>query len=119
MQTEFFFALDASTEAAVDKHLIAHLRSLEICWPEWPGPTPGGDAQVHELFAESLTHGGNRYHYMAPVRLLFEIAEDVWIAVVEYAPGSTCWRLNGELLRLPLTNIWPPVKRLMTARKAA
>jgi hypothetical protein len=116
-QTDFLAALEtALSEDGKRYPLNAHLANIELCWPEWHGPEPGGFAEAHELFAASVTHGDQRYHYMAPVRLLFEVEPDVWLAVVDYQPGACCWHLNGELLRLPLLNIWPPVRRLLSDR---
>lgn len=96
-----------------------HIKMMRSCWPEWDGPKVGGRCEVHDVLAWSVTHGRNLYHYMAPCELMAEKAGE-WIARIDYPETSWCAKkYNGEILRLPITNIWPPVQLLISARKEA
>ncbi len=99
---------------------------MSCCWSEWHGPrveeSVHGRCSVHTCIAYNLTHGENRYHYMAPCRIE-SISEDgnTIIAVVDYpTEGVThagiiaCARnYNGERLRLDITEVWAPVADLI------
>ena len=89
------------------------------CWPEWEGPILNGDCQVEAFAVWSVTHRRNAVYYCALVRIL-EISNDGLLFDVEinYAEDSICRWMNGERLRLDLTDIWPPVDRLYAARLA-
>lgn len=82
---------------------------MQNCWPDWDGPKAGGRCEVHKTMARNITQGASRYHYMAPCEILMEV-DDEWICRIDYPPNTPCADLyNGQLLRLPITNIWPPV----------
>ena len=98
--------------------LAHHIKTMRLCWPEWDGPKIGAKCQVESVIAYNVTHGEARYHYMAPCEIVGE-ENGEWIARIEYPEGSPCAQLyNGEILRLPTTNVWPPVYALGAARKA-
>lgn len=84
---------------------------MRCCWPEWDGPKVGYYCQVHTCVVYNVTHGETRYHYMAPCQLIKE--EGYWLARIEYASGHCAELYNGEILRLELTDIWPPVYYLI------
>ena len=106
------------------RRVSEHRVSMKVCWPEWPGPVAGGTGtsgfcEVHTCGVHSLTHGGSRYHYMAPCRIE-NVSPDglTIIAVVDYdRPGWCRDRYNGERLRLDITEVWPPVWLLAARRR--
>ncbi len=96
-----------------------HKNSMRLCWPEWDGPKAGGRCEVHDILAWSVTHGRALFRYMAPCEILGQ-EDGEWLARIDYPEGTPCAALyNGEILRLPITNIWPPVQQLIAARKEA
>lgn len=110
--------LDLFAPPPVDP-IAQHIKMMRICWPEWDGPNVGDRCEVHDCMALSVTHGAIRYHYMAPCEIIGEEAGE-WLARIEYPPGTPCAALyNGEILRLPITNIWPPVRWLNEAKREA
>ena len=106
------------------RRVAEHRESMKVCWPEWSGPAAGGSGasgfcEVHTCGVHSLTHGGSRYHYMAPCRIE-SVSPDgqTIIVVVEYdRPGWAQDRYNGERLRLDITEVWPPVWLLAARRR--
>lgn len=110
-------AENAKARESRQRSIQDHLRSLRCCWPEWDGPRAGGLCSVDGCIAYSLTHRGTRYHMSAPCRLLFQIDEWTWVAVVEYLGDTHCRCYTGELLRLDITDIWAPVAHLVAVRR--
>ena len=108
--------------ASQDRRVAEHIATMRMCWEEWQGPVVEdsihGRVSVHTCIVHSLTHGQPRYHYMAPCRLV-EIEPDGlhYIAVVDYAPDSHCAHLNGERLRLHITELWPPYREIIALRE--
>jgi hypothetical protein len=100
-----------------------HLDSMRCCWPDWEGPrvedSVHGRCSVHTCICHSITHNDTRYHYMAPC-IIESISEDgnTIIAVVNYEPDSHCADMNGERLRLDITEVWPPTDELWELRHA-
>ena len=124
--TDFFpeFAA-AETKQAEDAAVARRRRQVEqqrehwrICWPEWDGPKVGGTCEVGQCIVHNLTHGGLRYHFCAPCKIL-TISEDGETFTVEigYHADSPCARYNGEHLRLDITEVWAPVGELTARRK--
>jgi len=125
--TDFFpLFIEEDRKAAVQeeeqsrqKWIDQHLQSLRTCWPEWEGPRVGGWCSVNSTCAFSVTHGELRYHYCAPCRLLFQIDQWTWLAVIVYTGDTHCRCYTGELLRLDITDIWAPTDKLWAAYYAA
>lgn len=96
-----------------------HIKMMRSCWPEWDGPKVGCRCQVAGCFAWSITHNSLQYRSAAPCKLIAEESGE-WIACIDYPETSWCAKkYNGEILRLPITNIWPPVQQLIATRKEA
>lgn len=119
-----FFAEEEKTLAATKKkddlsnEIKKHWEIMRLCWDEWNGPKVDPDSidgycQVHHITAYSITHGENRYHYMAPCRI-DSVSEDMMEleVTVDYEEGSTCEHCNGERLKLHILEVWPPVYRI-------
>jgi hypothetical protein len=110
---DFLATHDAATATtAADARITRHIESMRCCWPYWQGPrvedSIHGRCSVHDTMAENLTTGRNQYHYMAPCRIESVSPDGMEIiGVIDYAPGSTCAWMNGQRLRLPITNVWP------------
>lgn len=92
-----------------------HWKMMRLCWSEWEGPVVdpnsiNGYCQVHHITVYSITHKENRYHYMAPCRILSISKDLIWLEVeVEYEENSHCAHYNGERLKLHITDVWAPV----------
>lgn len=97
------------------ERVASHRKSMKLCWPQWNGPkvdseSVDGYCSVNCAIVHSITHGENRYHYMAPCRIIgIEDNRKTIIAEIQYEQGSTCEHYNGELLRLDITEVWAPV----------
>jgi len=117
--TEEFKDADAIKEQEeLTDEIKRHWESLRLCWSEWKGPKVDSDSidgycQVHHITAYSITHGENRYHYMAPCRI-DKISEDMmWYEVtVDYREDCHCANYNRERLKLHITDVWAPVYRI-------
>jgi hypothetical protein len=61
----------------------------------------------------SITNGKNGYYYMAPCRII-SISDDGLevIAEIAYEEDSTCYHMNGNQLKLKITDVWAPVRML-------
>jgi hypothetical protein len=102
-----------------DDPVADHIKMMRLCWPEWDGPKVGGRCQVHSILAWSVTQNAERYHYMAPCEIIGEESGE-WLGRIDYPENSRCAAIyNKEILRLPITNIWPPVRELVLSRKDA
>ena len=113
---------DQASAAKRDVGRIAdHITFMRCFWPDWQGPrvedSVHGLCSVHNCIVFNLTHNENRYHYMAPCRIE-SVSEDglTVTAVIDYGPDSVCSHYNGERLRLDITEVWPPVARLIAMR---
>ena len=102
-----------------------HLKAMRNCWPDWLGPRIGDGInemiEVHTCVVFSETHNENRYHYMAPCRLIEIGPRFEWFrAVVEYDDNAPehCRDDNGEILRLDPKEIWPPTRLLLDISRA-
>ncbi len=99
--------------------------SMRCCWPDWEGPKvtaaddpdPAGYAQCG-LTVESLTHGDNRYHYCAPIKITEVDHRGTITGVICYQGDTHCVHYNGEIVRMKLRDLWPPVERLWAVRHA-
>ena len=94
-------------EDAHRQRIADHLSSMRRCRPEWDGPKAGLYCSVHTPIVHNVTHGESRYHYMAPCQLIKQDGKG-WLARIEYSSGHCADLYNGEILRLELTDIWPP-----------
>jgi len=117
-----FWAVDEAAQTRERERLqrvSAHCESWACCWPEWEGPQVGGFCDVGGVIVHNLTHGGPRYHYCAPCRIV-EIRDDrmTYIVEIAYPPGTVahCFAQNGERLRLDILEVWAPVNRLRAQR---
>jgi hypothetical protein len=92
-----------------------HCRMWKLCW-DWEGPKIGGRCQVNNCIVRNETHGDLSYHYMAPCEIIAQDGED-WLCRIDYQPE--CWcadAYNGQILRLGVMDIWPPVHYLIAKR---
>ena len=121
-----FDVLDAAEKARrYQERVEAHRRSMRACWPEWEGPrveeSVHGRCSVGQCIVFSETHGENLYLYTAPCRIL-EVGPGMeWVrAVVDYPPDAASWVLhhNGTVVRMDITEVWPPTDELWALRRA-
>ena len=95
-----------------------HRRMWKLCW-DWEGPEIGGRCQVSGCMAFNVTHGRTSYHASAPCEIIAQDGED-WLCRIDYWPESWCAAVyNGQILRLGVMDIWPPVRDLILHRKEA
>ena len=92
-----------------------HRKILKICWPDWDGPlvdyeSIDGYCEVGKPIVHSITDEKNLYCYMAPCRIT-SISDDGLevIAEIAYEENSTCYHMNGNQLKLHITEVWAPV----------
>lgn len=99
-----------------------HTRSMRICWPDWEGPrvedSVHGRCQVNSGCCHSITHGGDRYHYMAPVKITEIRPDGSGIGFIDYPADCHCSDMNGEQVLLQPDEIWPPVQEMWAIRHA-
>ncbi len=108
--------LFAPTPKPPRDRIAEHIRSWEVCWPEWDGPRVGGYCEVHTIGAQ-IEGGGYTYCYMELCRLLQERPDGSWLAVIEMGEiRGEPWIKDGTRLILPIDSIWPPVRLLRQAR---
>lgn len=115
------------------RRIEQHLRSMRLAWPEWEGPrvedSIHGRCEVHSCICRSLTHGDERYHYMAPVKITEVRPDGSVIGFIDYIPDPSdpdqtqgvnmCARqYNGEVVLLEPEDIWAPVTDLWALRHA-
>ncbi len=119
---EFGFIADHQADLARKARVLAiqnQRDNLRCCWPEW-APEVGGRCEVGGVICFSITHNDQRYHYGAPCRII-EISPDCETFVVEVdypeGAGAWCFGMNGERLRLDITEIWAPTVLLHSLRK--
>lgn len=106
-------------EAKQVERVEHHRRSRKVCWPEWDGPAVGELCDVCELIAQQ-EDGGTIYAYMEQCRLLEERPDGTWLAVIEMGiVHGKPWYKDGTRLILGDLDIWPPVRQLAAARRAA
>jgi len=106
------FAPPPKDPAAERRHL------WKLCW-DWEGPQVGGRCQVDSVTARNETHGGIRFHYMAPCEIIAQDGDE-YLCRIDYAPDCHCADIyNGQILRLGILEIWPPVRDFIIQRKAA
>ncbi len=95
-----------------------HRRMWKLCW-DWEGPEIGGRCEVNNCIVRNETHGDSRYHYMAPCEIIAQDGED-WLCRIDYQPECWCAAIyNGQILRLGVMDIWPPVHHLIAQRREA
>lgn len=120
---DFFIEEEKALAATKEKddlenEIKRHWESLRMCWSEWKGPkvdptSIDGYCQVNHITVYSITHGENRYHYMAPCRIISASDDLTWFEVeVEYDKDCHCAHYNGERLKLHITDIWAPVYKI-------
>ncbi len=69
--------------------------------------------------AFNLTHGRTSYHASAPCEIIAQDGED-WLCRIEYPAESRCASIyNGQILRLGVIDIWPPVQNLILQQRRA
>jgi hypothetical protein len=119
-----FFAQEELARQKVEKEndladeIKRHWESLRLCWSEWNGPkvdptSIDGYCSVDTTVVYSITHGENRYHYMAPCRIISASEDLLWFEVeVEYKKDCHCAHYNGERLKLHITDVWAPVYKI-------
>lgn len=104
----------AKEQSDLEQRIEEHRKSLKICWPEWNGPvidsnSIDGYCSVNTCIVYSITHQENRYHYMAPCKIVSISNDGLNIKCeVEYPKGSSCEHYNGERLQLHFLEIWAP-----------
>lgn len=120
MELGIFSAMDAKekTDTRADQ-VRRHRESMACCWEEWTlGEGEHGDrVEVHSVFAFNVTQQAERYHYMAPCRVVETVDSETLLVVIDYNPGSPCEHMNGDTLRLDILDVWPPVARLISDRR--
>jgi hypothetical protein len=99
------------------KTIEDHYNSLKLCWKEWNGPkvsdTIDGYCSVNTPIVYSITDKCNRYHYMAPCKILTISPDGETLEVeIKYCPSSTCAHYNGTILRLDITDVWAPTSMI-------
>jgi hypothetical protein len=95
-----------------------HRRMWKICW-DWDGPKIGGRCQVSGCMAFNVTHQRISYHASAPCEIIAQEG-DHWLCRIDYSAESWCAAIyNGQILRLGVIDIWPPVRDLNLYRKEA
>lgn len=115
-----FKEMDAAADA---KRIERHIELMRICWPDWQGPIVSDDihgrCEVGTCIVFSETDGGPRYHYCAPCKII-EISPDGTTirASVDYPDFSLLSQIyNNKVLRLHITEVWPPVAELNSNRQ--
>lgn len=104
---------------AARERIEYHQRMRLVCWPEWSGPAVGGFCEVGTCIAKKA-EGGMIYAYTELCRLLDHRDDGTWLAVIEMGEvHGKPWHKDGTRLILEETDIWPPVRLLSEAPRAA
>lgn len=123
-----FEKMVAAEESTKANHRIErHIESMRCCWPEWHGPVVSNDIHgrcsvgIPCVFSEK--YGEIRYHYCAPCKII-EVSEDGTTirAAIDYRDypehvAALAAIHNNTVLRLHITEVWPPVAELIANRK--
>lgn len=134
MQGTFLFIEEAEEKAAREGHqkrLEDHIASWGYCW-NWAGPEANGYCEANscvvdlmpgqeEFFRNNLNFNQEWkpervYCYMEQCRLIRRLDDEHWEAVIEMEHNGKPWYKNGIRLKMHITDIWPPTRKLREQR---
>jgi hypothetical protein len=103
---------------------IANVESMRCCWPEWHGPAVSDDihglCQVGEVCCYDETEGRVCYHYSEPARIIemLDGGNTIRAQLIDSEDPVGNPDATPRIVRLDLSEIWPPVDELWKLRNA-
>ena len=106
--------------------IINHVRAMRACWPEWHGPRvqagANGRCQVHgnRVWNETLSQWADHHGAWCRIIWVSDSHEEINV-IIDYGPHEAVQALpdEGQVLRLHITQVWPPIWRLAPGTEPA
>lgn len=121
MTTTYQIAAAARADRA---RRAANVESMRCCWPEWRGPVVSDDihglCQVGATCCYDETQECVCYHYTEPARIIeiLDRGNTIRAQLINSADPAGFPDRKPRIVRMDLSEIWPPVDELWKLRKS-